>query len=167
MQPRRGELTFNFLARAAHGAIERRASAGLLFLFVSRQATTIARHLARVRIGELAREIVLQREHDFARLAMRQLTIRRAGIERQLVTRRALSFHRDRREVLAIGLESMTVGAVHRLAVAATEHLVGIQMLLMGELQVRLFLRLVQFGDQGLPFIVKPEPAGAVVETSK
>jgi hypothetical protein len=46
------------------------------------------------------------------------------------MTLRALVFHGDRREVLTIGLHAMTIGAVHRLAVAAPEHAIRIEMLL-------------------------------------
>ena len=82
---------------------------------------------------------------------MRQLAIGRARIERQLVTGGAAILHRDRLEVLAVRLETMTVRAVERLAVAP-QHAIRIEMLVVRELHVRLLDGLVERCDLGLPF---------------
>ena len=105
-----------------------------------------------VRIGELAREVVLQRLHDLARLAVRQLPVGRTGIERQLVAVGAAVLHRDRREVLAVRLDPVAVGAVERLAVAAAQDTIGVEMLAVRELHVRLLDGFVERGDLGFPF---------------
>src|SRR6185369_4345632 len=146
------ELIFDLRVRAAHRALERRAAAGLLFLVVSGQTPPLARRLAGVRIGELAREVVLQRQHDFTRFAVRQLPLGRAGIEGQLVTLGAAILHRDRLEVLAVRLETMTVRTIDRLVVAATQDAIRIEVLGVRELDVRLLDRLVQVCNLRLPF---------------
>src|SRR5690606_31181600 len=91
------ELALYLLPCSALRAEERRLIAVRLLALASGQSAAQSRALDhRARLGrhhEFSGVVVLQHLHDFTRLAMRQLTIRRGRIEGQLMTAHTVALH--------------------------------------------------------------------------